>query len=84
LSPELEAYQDGPVGVLRRMARAGYLAPGDPAKMAKAIVDTFEATVVPPRLALRGRCLWVYRNGSQFAPYVAFLQQGRNDVYRLW
>jgi len=36
LSPELEAYQDGPVGVLRRMARAGYLAPGDPAKMAKA------------------------------------------------
>jgi NAD(P)-dependent dehydrogenase (short-subunit alcohol dehydrogenase family) len=52
LSPELDAYRDGPVGMLRQMAKAGYVAPGDPAKMAKAIVDTFEAAVAPPRLAL--------------------------------
>jgi NAD(P)-dependent dehydrogenase (short-subunit alcohol dehydrogenase family) len=52
LSPELEAYQDGPVGMLRQMAKEGYVAPGDPVKMAKAIVDTFEAEAAPPRLAL--------------------------------
>jgi NAD(P)-dependent dehydrogenase (short-subunit alcohol dehydrogenase family) len=52
LSPELEAYQDGPVGMLRQMAKKGYVAPGDPVKMAKAIVDTFEAQAAPPRLAL--------------------------------
>lgn len=52
LSPELEAYRDGPVGMLRRMAAGSYVAPGDPAKMAKAIVDTYEAAVAPPRLAL--------------------------------
>ncbi len=52
LSAEMEAYRDGPVGVLRRMATAGYAAPGDPAKMAKAIVDTFDAENAPPRLAL--------------------------------
>jgi NAD(P)-dependent dehydrogenase (short-subunit alcohol dehydrogenase family) len=52
LSPELDAYREGPVGMLRRMAVGGYTAPGDPAKMAKAIVDTFEAEHAPPRLAL--------------------------------
>jgi NAD(P)-dependent dehydrogenase (short-subunit alcohol dehydrogenase family) len=52
LSPELDAYREGPVGMLRKMATGGYPAPGDPAKMAKAIVDTFEAEVAPPRLAL--------------------------------
>ena len=52
LSAELDAYREGPVGSLRRMATAGYAAPGDPAKMAKAIVDTFDAENAPPRLAL--------------------------------
>ena len=52
LSPKLDAYQDGPVGMLRQMAKGGYLAPGDPVKMASAIVDTFEAEVVPARLSL--------------------------------
>ena len=52
LSPELDAYREGPVGTLRRMATSGYAAPGDPAKMAKAIVDTFESENAPARLAL--------------------------------
>lgn len=52
LSPELEAYRDGPVGFLRQMAKIGYVAPGDPVKMANAIVDTFELEVAPPRLPL--------------------------------
>lgn len=52
LSPAMGAYSEGPVGMLRKMATLGYIAPGDPAKMAKAIVDTFEAEVAPPRLAL--------------------------------
>lgn len=52
LSRELDAYREGPVGTLRRIATTGYAAPGDPAKMAKAIVDTFEAEIAPPRLAL--------------------------------
>jgi NAD(P)-dependent dehydrogenase (short-subunit alcohol dehydrogenase family) len=52
LSPELDAYRGGPVGMLRKMATAGYAAPGDPAKMAKAIVETYEAESAPPRLAL--------------------------------
>uniref|UniRef100_Q021L7 Short-chain dehydrogenase/reductase SDR n=1 Tax=Solibacter usitatus (strain Ellin6076) TaxID=234267 RepID=Q021L7_SOLUE len=52
LSPELEAYRDGPAGMLRKMAMQGYPAPGDPAKMAKAIVETFEADAAPTRLAL--------------------------------
>jgi NAD(P)-dependent dehydrogenase (short-subunit alcohol dehydrogenase family) len=52
LSGELEAYREGPVGRMRTMAKAGYTAPGDPAKMAKAIVDTFEAETAPARLAL--------------------------------
>lgn len=51
-SAELDAYRDGPVGALRRMATAGYAAPGDPAKMAQTIVDTFEAESAPRRLAL--------------------------------
>jgi NAD(P)-dependent dehydrogenase (short-subunit alcohol dehydrogenase family) len=52
LSPELDAYRESPVGTLRRMATAGYAAPGDPAKMAKAIVDTFDSENAPARLAL--------------------------------
>jgi NAD(P)-dependent dehydrogenase (short-subunit alcohol dehydrogenase family) len=52
ISPELDAYRHGQVGMLRNMAKAGYAAPGDPAKMAKAIVDTFEAENAPRRLAL--------------------------------
>jgi NAD(P)-dependent dehydrogenase (short-subunit alcohol dehydrogenase family) len=52
LSSELEAYRDGPVGFLRQMAKSGYVAPGDPVKMANAIVDTFELQAAPPRLAL--------------------------------
>ena len=52
LSPELEAYREGPVGMMRQMATGGYPAPGDPAKMATAIVETFEAEAAPPRLAL--------------------------------
>ena len=52
LSAPLDAYREGPVGMLRQMSAHGYVAPGDPAKMAKAIVDTLEADVAPPRLAL--------------------------------
>ena len=52
LSAELDAYREGPVGMLRQMAASGYAAPGDPAKMAKAIVDSFEAKQAPARLAL--------------------------------
>lgn len=52
LSAPLEAYRAGPVGRLRQGAGSEYVAPGDPAKMAKAIVDTFEAEVAPLRLAL--------------------------------
>jgi NAD(P)-dependent dehydrogenase (short-subunit alcohol dehydrogenase family) len=52
LSPELDVYRDGPAGMLRKMATGGYTAPGDPAKMAKAIVDTFQAENAPMRLAL--------------------------------
>jgi NAD(P)-dependent dehydrogenase (short-subunit alcohol dehydrogenase family) len=52
LSPELDAYREGPAGVLRKMATDGFTAPGDPAKMAKAIVDTFETEAAPMRLAL--------------------------------
>lgn len=52
LSPELEAYREGPAGILRKMATGGYSAPGDPAKMARAIVDTFDAEHAPMRLAL--------------------------------
>lgn len=52
LSPELDAYRDGPVGALRSLAVHGYTAPGDPNKMAKAIVDTFGAERAPIRLAL--------------------------------
>jgi NAD(P)-dependent dehydrogenase (short-subunit alcohol dehydrogenase family) len=52
VSPELDAYREGPAGMVRRMAAHGYVAPGDPSKMAKAIVDTFEADEAPPRLAL--------------------------------
>jgi NAD(P)-dependent dehydrogenase (short-subunit alcohol dehydrogenase family) len=52
LSPELDAYREGPAGALRKMAMSGYIAPGDPAKMAKAIVDTFEAEDAPSRLVL--------------------------------
>jgi NAD(P)-dependent dehydrogenase (short-subunit alcohol dehydrogenase family) len=51
-SPELGAYREGPAGMVRQMARSGYVGPGDPAKMAKTLVDTFEAKVAPPRLAL--------------------------------
>jgi NAD(P)-dependent dehydrogenase (short-subunit alcohol dehydrogenase family) len=52
LSPELPVYRDGPAGMMRRMAIQGFTAPGDPAKMARAIVDTFESDVAPMRLAL--------------------------------
>lgn len=52
LSPELEAYREGPAGMMRKMATHGFTAPGDPAKMANAIVNTFEAEVAPMRLAL--------------------------------
>lgn len=52
LSPPLNAYREGPVGFLRKMATDGYTAPGDPAKMARAIADTFEADCAPTRLAL--------------------------------
>ncbi|MEI9811653.1 MAG: SDR family oxidoreductase [Acidobacteriota bacterium] len=52
MSPELEAYREGPVGMLRSMSKNGYVAPGDADKMAAAIVDTFEAPVAPARLAL--------------------------------
>lgn len=52
LSSELDAYREGPVGTLRKMAKVGYNAPGDPTKMAKAIVGTFETEDAPPRLAL--------------------------------
>jgi NAD(P)-dependent dehydrogenase (short-subunit alcohol dehydrogenase family) len=52
LSSELEPYREGPVGMVRQMVKSGYVAPGDPVKMAGAIVDTFEADVPPVRLAL--------------------------------
>jgi NAD(P)-dependent dehydrogenase (short-subunit alcohol dehydrogenase family) len=52
ISAALDAYQYGPVGMMRKMATEGYTAPGDPAKMAKAIVDTFETRHAPLRLAL--------------------------------
>jgi NAD(P)-dependent dehydrogenase (short-subunit alcohol dehydrogenase family) len=51
-SPALDAYRDGPVGRLHQSPGTAYLAPGDPVKMAKAIVDTFEVEVAPLRLAL--------------------------------
>lgn len=63
LSPELDAYRQGPVGTLRRMAVAGYAAPGDPSKMAKAIVDTFDAENAPLRLAL-GPDVYGYIKGA--------------------
>jgi len=50
-SPELAAYREGPVGTVRQMARSGHVGPGDPAKMAKFLVDTFATKVAPPRLA---------------------------------
>jgi NAD(P)-dependent dehydrogenase (short-subunit alcohol dehydrogenase family) len=59
LSPAMDAYGEGPVGMLRKMAIDGYSAPGDPARMAKAIVETFEAEAAPPRLAL-GRDVYGY------------------------
>jgi NAD(P)-dependent dehydrogenase (short-subunit alcohol dehydrogenase family) len=59
LSPAMDAYSEGPVGMLRKMAIDGYSAPGDPARMAKAIVETFEAEAAPPRLAL-GRDVYGY------------------------
>ena len=52
LSTEIEAYSSGFVGVLRQMAKGGYVAPGDPKKMAAAIVDLFQADKPPARLAL--------------------------------
>ena len=52
LSPPMDACREGPVGGLRKMAAEGYIAPGDPGKMAKAIVDTFNAESAPVRLAL--------------------------------
>lgn len=52
LSPAIAAYEQGPVGYMRKMAIEGYEAPGDPAKMARAIVDTYDAVVPPLRLAL--------------------------------
>jgi NAD(P)-dependent dehydrogenase (short-subunit alcohol dehydrogenase family) len=63
LSPELDAYREGPVGALRRMATHGYTAPGDPAKMARAIVDTFDAESAPARLAL-GPDVYGYIKGA--------------------
>jgi NAD(P)-dependent dehydrogenase (short-subunit alcohol dehydrogenase family) len=52
VSPALDAYREGVVGRIRQVAEGTYVPRGDPAKMAKAIVDTFEANVAPPRLAL--------------------------------
>lgn len=52
LAPALDAYCDGPVAMMRQLATGGYAAPGDPNKMAKAIVDTFPTAAPPLRLAL--------------------------------
>jgi len=59
LSPALDAYRDTPAGIMRNLATHGYQAPGDPAKMAKAIVDTFQSPTAPPRLVL-GRDAYGY------------------------
>lgn len=52
LSQGLPAYEAGPVGMMRSMAHGGFQAPGDPVKMARAIVDTFTQSEAPARLAL--------------------------------
>jgi NAD(P)-dependent dehydrogenase (short-subunit alcohol dehydrogenase family) len=52
LGREIEAYREGPAWMMRRAAETGYTAPGDPAKMAKVIVDTFEMPTPPMRLTL--------------------------------
>jgi len=63
LSPAMEAYRESPAGMMRRMSEQGYVAPGDPAKMAKAVVDSYEAAVAPPRLVL-GADAYAYLNGA--------------------
>jgi NAD(P)-dependent dehydrogenase (short-subunit alcohol dehydrogenase family) len=55
LPPAIEAYADGPAGVLRRQLEAGNISdqrPGDPDKVAAAIIDSVDVSPAPPRLTL--------------------------------
>lgn len=55
LPPALPAYADGPVGALRRNLEAGNISdtrPGDPYKIAVAIIDSADQEPAPLRLAL--------------------------------
>jgi NAD(P)-dependent dehydrogenase (short-subunit alcohol dehydrogenase family) len=54
-SPEIAAYADTPVAAVKALVASGFPgAPGDPAKMAQAIVDSMDVTPAPKRLALGG------------------------------
>ncbi|MVU76807.1 SDR family oxidoreductase [Nocardia sp. ET3-3] len=49
----LEIYEQTPVGAMRRAAAAGeFPIPGDPGKMAAAIIETADAPIAPHRLTL--------------------------------
>lgn len=63
VSEEMAAYRDTPSGRMRRMAESGYVAPGDPVKMARAIVATYEMANPPARLAL-GTDAYQYVKGA--------------------
>ena len=52
-APPMAAYEDTPSGAMRRMVAAGeFVAPGDPAKIAKAMIDSVDRRPAPRRLAL--------------------------------
>ncbi|PXW24699.1 SDR family oxidoreductase [Paraburkholderia caballeronis] len=53
LSPALDAYADTPAGAVRRLIEPGFRSqPGDPAKMARAMIDSADRNPAPKRLAL--------------------------------
>jgi len=55
LPPAIDAYADGPVGALRRQLEAGNISdqrPGDPDKVAAAIIDSVDVSPAPLRLTL--------------------------------
>lgn len=54
-SSDIAAYEDTPVAAVKALIASGFPeAPGDPAKMAKAIVDSVDLSPAPKRLALGG------------------------------
>jgi hypothetical protein len=52
LGTPLDAYDNTPASLARGIRTSTYPSPGDPAKMAKAIIDSLEQTPAPTRLAL--------------------------------